>query len=55
MAFPTRNTRVSEFAVTRLTKSVLVCETKQGYRTGEAAQTRFNRTHTHTHTYTHTH
>lgn len=44
------NCQVSEFTVTHLGIPVLICETKQGYRTGEAAQTRFNRSkHTHTH------
>lgn len=41
--------RVSEFTVTHLGIPLLIRETKQGYRTGEAAQTRFTRTaHAHT-------
>ena len=44
--------RVSEFTVPHLGIPLHICETKEGYRRGEAAQTRFNgstRTHTHTH------
>lgn len=47
------NCQVGEFTVTHLGIPQLICETKQGYRTGEAAQTRFSRstrTHQHIHT-----
>lgn len=39
---------VSEFTVTNLEIPPLICETKQGYRTEEAAQTRFNKSTQHT-------
>lgn len=44
--------RVTEFSVIRLGIPLLICETKQGYRTGEERQLRLDLPGVHTHTYT---